>query len=111
MISTQQICEAVQSLFSHTPPKKELKTEFIAACVQQYLQLNEPPEIADMVTALRQVEHCVPRPVLRQKGKTHPEIRWVFVSAPEVKPVRNRKPQKRNYTKTDIATSQRLKFG
>lgn len=108
MISIDQLRQAVETLFSLNPPKKQLTTEFIANCIKEYLQLTDAPALSDVITALRQVEHCVPRPMLRQKGKLIPEIRWVFVAAPKAKP--EKKAKARNYTDKPIAKSLRLKM-
>ena len=107
-ITIEQIQQAVRSLFSLNPPKKHLSTQFIGECVQQYLQLSEPIPASDLITALRGVDHCVPRPMMRQKGKAIPEIRWVFVTPPATKV---KKPaRQRSYKAKPITQSLKLKM-
>jgi hypothetical protein len=83
MVTNQLLTEAIELLFLHKPPKKEVTTDFIRDCIAAYW--DKPSGEINMQT-LREVlrgmvgNGVVPRTMWRQKSEV-PEIRWVFVLA------------------------------
>jgi hypothetical protein len=105
MYNITELQLAIEKLFAHLPPKREISTEKVRLVIAEYFSVD-PNEISlvDITAALRSVTFAVPRTKLR--GSNH--IGWYFIQNHQ--PIKNQ-PKKKIQLKKEksIIESQRLK--